>query len=115
MQFRALGKTGLSVSTISLGLWAIGGDQWGPVDDADSLGAIRRAWELGVNLYDTADVYGMGHSETLLARFLKTVPRDKVYVATKVGLFRGRQPNPYTDPQLIIEDCEASLRRLGLD
>lgn len=60
-------------------------------------------------------MYGRGHSEELLARFLKTVPRDKVYVATKVGLWRGRQPNPYKDPQMIVEDCEASLRRLGTE
>jgi myo-inositol catabolism protein IolS len=115
MNYRTLGKTGLRVSEISLGMWAIGGGDWGPVDDRDSLAAVQRAWDMGVNLFDTADVYGRGHSETLLAGFLKTVPRDKVIVATKVGLWRGRQPNPYTDPTMIIEDCEASLKRLGID
>jgi myo-inositol catabolism protein IolS len=115
MQYRSLGKTGLQVSEVSIGLWAIGGDAWGPVEDRDSLAAIECAWELGVIFLDTADVYGRGHSEELLGRFLKTVRRDKVYVATKVGLWRGRQPNPYKDPQMIIEDCEASLKRLGTD
>ena len=115
MEYRTLGKTGLRVSAVSLGLWAVGGDAWGPVNDRESLTAIQRAWERGVTFFDTADVYGRGHSEALLARFLAAVPRDKVVVATKVGLWRGRQPNPYTDPQLIIEDCEASLRRLSVD
>lgn len=92
MKYRILGKTGLSVSEISIGLWAIGGDAWGPVDDRDSLAAIQRARDLGVNFFDTADVYGRGHSETLLAQFLKTVPREKVFVATKVGLWRGDNP-----------------------
>lgn len=115
MQYRSLGRTRLQVSAVSIGLWAVGGDAWGPVEDRDSLAAIERAWELGVNFFDTADVYGRGHSEELLGRFLKTVPRGKVYIATKVGLWRARQPNPYKDPQMIVEDCEASLKPLGTD
>ncbi|HBY98836.1 MAG TPA: aldo/keto reductase [Chloroflexi bacterium] len=115
MNYRLLGTTALQVSEVGLGLWAIGGDAWGPVDDQASLAAIQRAWELGVNFFDTADVYGHGHSEELLGRFLKTVPRDQVLVATKVGLWRGNRPNPYNDPRLIIADCEASLKRLGTD
>ena len=117
MQYRILGKTGLRVSAVSIGLWAIGGDAWGPVNDEDSLAAMQKAWELGVNFYDTADVYGRGRSETLVARFLKNVPRDKVYVATKVGLWRkgSDRPNPYTDPAMIIDECEASLQRLEID
>lgn len=115
MKYRPLGKTTLRVSEIGLGLWAVGGDAWGPVDDRESLAAIQRAWDLGVNFFDTADVYGRGHSEELVGRFLKTVPRDQVVVATKVGRWRGDRPNPYTDPQFIIADCEASLNRLGTD
>lgn len=115
MRYRTLGRTGLEISEVSLGLWAVGGDAWGPVEDADSLAAMRAAFEQGVNFFDTADVYGRGHSEQLLASFLASVPREEVYVATKVGLWRGRQPNPYVDEQMVIEDCEASLRRLGLD
>jgi aryl-alcohol dehydrogenase-like predicted oxidoreductase len=117
MEYRVLGKTGLNVSTVSIGLWAIGGDAWGPVNDEDSLAAMQKAWELGVNFYDTADVYGRGRSEGLLARFVKNVPRDKIYIATKVGLWRkgSERPNPYTDPAMVIEECEASLQRLGID
>ncbi len=115
MRHRTLGRTGLQVSEVSLGLWAVGGDAWGPVQDEDSLAAMRSAFDAGVNFFDTADVYGRGHSEELLGRFLAGVPREDVYVATKVGLWRGRQPNPYVDEQMVIEDCEASLRRLGVD
>jgi len=117
MQYRMLGKTGLKVSEVSIGLWAIGGDAWGPVDDQDSLAAMQKAWEFGVNFFDTADVYGRGRSEGLVAQFLKNVPRDKIYIATKVGLWRkgGERPNPYTDPAMVIEECEASLQRLGID
>src|SRR3989304_8248460 len=67
MQYRELGRTGWRVSTISFGAWAIGGT-WGPVDDVESLAALHRAVDLGVNLFDTADVYGDGRSERLLAR-----------------------------------------------
>jgi myo-inositol catabolism protein IolS len=115
MRYRRLGRTGLEVSEVSLGLWAVGGDAWGPVQDEDSLAAMRTAFDSGVNFFDTADVYGRGHSEELLGRFLAGVPREDVYIATKVGLWRGRQPNPYLDEQMVVEDCEASLRRLGVD
>ena len=115
MIYRALGKTGLEVSEVSLGLWAVGGDAWGPVQDEESLAAMRSAFDAGVNFFDTADVYGRGHSEELLGQFLAEIPREDVYIATKVGLWRGRQPNPYVDEQMIIEDCEASLRRLGVE
>src|SRR5215216_4068720 len=116
MEYRILGKTGLEVSAVGIGLWAIGGDAWGPVNDEDSLAAMQKAWELGVNFFDTADVYGRGRSEGLVAQFLKNVPRDKIYIATKVGLWRkgGERPNPYTDPAMVIEECEASLQRLGI-
>ena len=115
MRYRRLGSTGLEVSEVSLGLWAVGGDAWGPVQDEESMAAMRAAFDAGVNFFDTADVYGQGHSEELLGKFLAEVGRENVYVATKVGLWRGRQPNPYVDEQMIIEDCEASLRRLGVD
>jgi aryl-alcohol dehydrogenase-like predicted oxidoreductase len=117
MKYRTLGKTRLEVSGVSVGMWAIGGDAWGPVEDEDSLAALRRAWELGVNFFDTADVYGRGHSEKILAELIADVPRDQLVVATKVGLWKagGERPNPYTEPQMIIEDCEASLKRLGIE
>src|SRR5262245_59522410 len=117
MKYRRLGKTNLLVSEIGLGLWAIGGDAWGPVDDRESLSAIARAFELGVNLFDTADIYGRGHSEELFGRWLKGTPRDEVMVATKVGLWHSGddRPNAYVRKEMIFESCEASLRRLGID
>ena len=117
MEYRTLGRTGIEVSTIGMGCWAIGGDAWGPVEDRDSEAAIRRALALGVTFFDTADVYGRGHSEELVGRALAD-RRDDVVISTKVGLWdshRDRVPNIYSDPALIVECCEASLRRLGTD
>jgi aryl-alcohol dehydrogenase-like predicted oxidoreductase len=83
MQYRVLGRTGFNVSTISVGCWAIGGS-WGKVNDEESLAALHRALDLGVNFFDTADVYGDGHSEQLLAR-LRKERSEPFYVATKAG------------------------------
>lgn len=83
MQYRTLGKTGWQVSAISFGAWAIGGT-WGPVADQDSLAALHRALDLGVNFFDTADVYGDGRSERLLAR-LRKERKEPFHVATKAG------------------------------
>jgi aryl-alcohol dehydrogenase-like predicted oxidoreductase len=84
MQQRALGRTGFTVSTIGFGAWAIG-SSWGPVDDDESLAALHAAIDAGVNFIDTADVYGDGHSERLVARLLREQPRDAIVVATKAG------------------------------
>lgn len=89
MRYRPLGRTGWNVSTVSFGAWAIGGT-WGPVDDAQSMAALHRALDLGVNFFDTADVYGDGHSEKLLAR-LRRERRELFHVATKAG----RRLNPH--------------------
>jgi aryl-alcohol dehydrogenase-like predicted oxidoreductase len=83
MQYRELGRTGFKVSTISFGAWAIGGT-WGSVDDTESLAALNRALDKGVNFFDTADVYGDGRSERLMAR-LRKERSEKFYVATKAG------------------------------
>jgi aryl-alcohol dehydrogenase-like predicted oxidoreductase len=83
MHYRSLGRTGLKVSSISFGAWAIGGT-WGEVDDADSMRALHRAVEKGVNFFDTADVYGDGRSEKLLAR-LKKETKETITIATKAG------------------------------
>jgi aryl-alcohol dehydrogenase-like predicted oxidoreductase len=117
MEYRELGRTGLTVSTIGFGGWAIGGDAWGPVQDEDSLAAIARALALGVTLFDTADVYGRGRSEELLGRALRG-RREQVVISTKVGLWDSHmdvKPNSYSDPKLIYERCDESLRRLGTD
>jgi aryl-alcohol dehydrogenase-like predicted oxidoreductase len=88
LKFRALGKTGFKVSEVGFGAWAIGGNEhgnsYGPTNDDESLAAIERALELGCNFFDTADVYGHGHSEELLGKALKK-RRDSVFIATKVG------------------------------
>ena len=85
MKYRKLGRTGLEVSEIGFGSWAIGGTSYGPTDDDESLQALEAAWQGGVNFYDTADNYGHGHSEDLLARFLKGKARGKVVLAAKTG------------------------------
>ncbi len=89
MQYRPLGRTGWNVSTISFGAWAIGGT-WGDVDDAESMGALHAALDAGVNFFDTADVYGDGRSERLIAR-LRKERSEPFYVATKAG----RRLNPH--------------------
>ena len=89
MQYRELGRTGWKVSSLSFGSWAIGGS-WGPVDESESLAALHRAVELGVNFFDTADVYGDGISERLLAK-LRRQTKETIYIATKAG----RRLNPH--------------------
>src|SRR5579871_4930735 len=74
----------MKVATVIFGAWAIG-SAWGPVDDNESLAALNKAIDLGVNFIDTADVYGDGHSEQLIAKLRKQRPNDTIYVATKAG------------------------------
>ena len=105
MQYRALGRTGLAVSTVSFGAWAIGGT-WGPVNDEDSLKALHRALDVGVNFFDTADVYGDGHSEQLLAR-LKRERGAIFHTATKVG----RRMNPHQAAGYTAENLTAFVER----
>ena len=83
MEYRELGRTGYKVSTISFGAWAIGGT-WGPVEDSNSMAALHKALDLGVNFFDTADVYGDGRSERLIAQ-LRRERSEPFYVATKAG------------------------------
>jgi aryl-alcohol dehydrogenase-like predicted oxidoreductase len=110
MQYRKLGRTGWNVSTISFGCWAIGGS-WGDVDDRESLAALHRAVDLGVNFFDTADVYGNGRSERLLAR-LRKERSESIVIATKAG----RRLNPHVasgyNPQNLTAFVERSLRNL---
>ena len=84
MEYRNLGETGMRVSEISLGTWAFG-SEWGEVSDEDSYAALNRALDLGVNLLDTADVYGDGRSERLIGKLLRERAGDEVFVATKAG------------------------------
>ena len=99
MQYRPLGSTGMSVSTISFGAWAIGGS-WGPVDDRASIAALHAALDAGVNFIDTADVYGDGRSERLVAQ-VRRDRRDPVFVATKAGRrLTAQTPDGYTRENL---------------
>ncbi|MCS7221529.1 MAG: aldo/keto reductase [Anaerolineae bacterium] len=113
MQYRELGRTGWRVSEISFGAWAIG-SAWGPVDDRESLAAMHRALDLGVNFFDTADVYGDGHSEQLIAR-LRRERQETFYVATKAG----RRLSPHTADGYTAENLtrfvERSLKNLETD
>ncbi|PTT78035.1 aldo/keto reductase [Pelomonas sp. HMWF004] len=84
MIYRPLGRTGWHISAISFGAWAIGGT-WGQTDDSAAMAALHRALDRGVNFFDTADVYGDGHSERLLARLRRERPNDSFYIATKAG------------------------------
>src|SRR6266498_3276197 len=98
MKYRTLGKTDLKVSEVGFGAWAIGGNNYGnsygPTDDKVSLATVERAFELGCNFFDTADVYGHGHSEEILGNALKW-HRNDVILATKVGgNFYNRDVNP---------------------
>lgn len=121
MQYRTLGRTGLRVSAVGYGAWAIGGNMWGPQDDKDALAAISRAWDLGCTFYDTAAVYGDGHSEELIGRFVKETGHRPA-IATKVPPknyeWPARRGTPLKEafPKAwIIEQTEESLRHLGLD
>lgn len=120
MKTRTLGKSGIAVTEIGLGLWAVGGGEWGMVDaaaDANALSAIDRALETGVNFFDTADKYGDGHSEWLLGRSMQG-RRQRFIVATKIGWqgFDGtNNHSAYTSVDKLIAGVEASLRRLGTD
>jgi aryl-alcohol dehydrogenase-like predicted oxidoreductase len=124
---RTLGGSGIPVSALGLGCWAVGGpfwlgdgkaDGWGEVDDEESVRAIRRALDLGVRFFDTADVYGAGHSEIVLGRALAG-HRSEVVISTKFG----HTFDPATkvadgtnaSPAYVRAACEASLRRLGCD
>jgi aryl-alcohol dehydrogenase-like predicted oxidoreductase len=113
MNYRPLGRTGWKISDISFGAWAIGGS-WGSVDDAESLAALRAAIECGVNFIDTADVYGMGRSERLIAQ-LKRESGAEIIVATKAG----RRLSPHTaagyTEKNIVAFIEDSLRNLATD
>ena len=113
MNYRELGRTGWKVSEISFGAWAIGG-AWGDVEDRESLAALHRAIDLGVNFIDTADVYGDGRSERLIAR-LRKERRETIHVATKAG----RRLSPHTadgyNAANLARFIEDSLRNLETD
>ena len=123
---RKLGRSDLPVSAMGLGCWAIGGPfwsgetpvGWGEVDDEESIRAVQRGLELGINFFDTANVYGAGHSERVLARALAG-RRDQVVIATKFSNLFDETTKQMTgtsaEPDSIRQQCEDSLRRLNTD
>ena len=115
MKYRTLGRTGLRVSEIGFGAWAIGGTSYGPTKDEESFEALETAWEHGVNFFDTADTYGHGHSEKLIGKFLKG-KRDQTIVATKAGwdFYHGGSKKNFGLDYLRFA-CDESLKRLQID
>jgi aryl-alcohol dehydrogenase-like predicted oxidoreductase len=113
MRYRTLGKTGFAISEISFGAWAIGG-AWGDVRDEDSLAALHKAVDCGVNFIDTADVYGMGRSERLVAQ-LRRECKEKIVVATKAGRRLPSQTVEGYSRENLIGWIEDSLRNLATD
>ena len=114
---RTLGKSGLAVTEIGMGLWAAGGDQWGATDDQQIFDAIDFALDSGVTFFDTADVYGSGHSEELLGQSMQG-RRDRFIVATKIGWreFDGDAgKSAYDTVEKLIAGVESNLRRLQTD
>ena len=113
MKYRELGRTGWKVSEISFGAWAIGGT-WGPVDDKESLDALRTAIDMGVNFIDTADVYGDGRSERLVGQICRE-SKEQIYVATKAG----RRLNPHIaegyNKENLTVFVDRSLKNLGVE
>jgi aryl-alcohol dehydrogenase-like predicted oxidoreductase len=126
MQRRLGEASGIAVSALGAGCWAIGGQWqfdgrpagWGTVDDDESIHAVHKALDLGITLFDTADVYGCGHSERVLGRALAG-RRDEVVIATKFGLQFDEETRTGAgadaSPEFVRRACEASLRRLGTD
>jgi len=114
---RILGKSGIEVTKIGVGLWAIGGSEWGEVQDQESLDMISAALDMGINFFDTSDVYGDGHSERLLGQAMQG-RRDQFIVATKIG-WRGfddqKQVSAYDTIDKLMAGVESNLQRLNTD
>jgi aryl-alcohol dehydrogenase-like predicted oxidoreductase len=120
----AFGRTGMNITRVGFGSWAVGGDWavgWGNQDDQDSIAAIRHALSRGVNWIDTAAIYGLGHSEEVVAAALRWIPKsERPYVFTKCGLIPdpknpGGLPKQVGAPGSIRREVEDSLRRLGVE
>jgi aryl-alcohol dehydrogenase-like predicted oxidoreductase len=120
MKTRRLGQSEMSITRIGIGAWAIGGGQWefawGAQDDAQSVATIRAGLDLGINWIDTAAVYGLGHSESVVGRAVEGL-RDRPYIFTKCSLVwdKTRKISHNLQATSIRRECEASLKRLGID
>lgn len=116
MRYKKFGKTGLDVSVLTTGTWAIGGANWGEVNEVDSIAAIQEMAVQGVNLIDTAPGYNAGHSERVVGEAVRSI-RDKVYLTTKTALYTGPDGSYIKDGRAanILRQCEESLKNLGTD
>ena len=124
MKYRTLGNTGLQVSEIGFGAWAIGGEAfmgYGPTEDSESMAALNKAYDLGCTFFDTANVYGFGKSETLIGKALKNWERDRVVIASKGGIdFTEAEGSPdnvrknFSEKHL-RQAVEESLTRLQIE
>jgi aryl-alcohol dehydrogenase-like predicted oxidoreductase len=125
LTMHALGRSGMQITRVGFGSWAVGGGGWsfgwGSQDDRESLAAMRHAIELGVNWIDTAAVYGLGHSETIVGRLVRDLPfRERPFIFTKCGLVWDAA-HPMTPPKRVLtpasirQECDASLKRLGVE
>jgi len=115
MKYKKIGNSNMNASSVCLGSWVFGGDVWGEVDDEESLRVMEEAVEKGVNLIDTAPVYGYGRAEEVIGRFLAG-KKNKVMIATKCGLEgKGMALRPNLSAKFIREEVENSLRRLNVE
>ena len=116
MEQRELGRSGIRASALGLGLMSMSG-VYGNANDEESIGVIHYALDKGINFLDSADMYGWGHNETLLGKALKDGWRGKAVVATKFGQVKGADGKQGVDgrPEYVMQACEASLKRLGID
>ena len=107
MEFRMLGTSGIKISSIIMGTWQAGKDMWVGIDDAESIKAIKAAYDAGITTFDTAEVYGNGHSEKIVGNALRDV-RDNVVIATKVF-------SNHLKYQQVMDACHGSLKNLNTD
>lgn len=114
MKKRKLGKSSLEISELILGTWAIGGTMWSDYDEKGAVEAIEAAISNGINMIDTAPVYGNGHAEELIGKAIKG-RRDKIVIATKCGLDIENRMKKDLRPEFVMHDLEMSLKRLGTD
>ena len=115
MTYNKISNTGLEISSIALGTWVFGGDMWGGAKESDCMDAVSAAVDHGINLIDTAPIYGYGLAEEIVGRAIKG-RRDKLIIATKCGLVgRGKNITNNLTPSSIKREVEESLRRLQID
>lgn len=132
MKYRTLGNSNLTLSTVTFGAWAVGGWMWGGTEQNESVKAMHTAFDNGVTSFDTAPIYGQGHSEKVVGEALSELPRDEIQILTKYGMrwdlekgdFAGSSKDnegneidiyKYAGKKSIIEECENSLQRLQTD